>query len=90
MVVDVHEDVSFIPSFLHSFIHSISFHFNSIQFNSIQFIHSFFQFSSVQIQFNSIQWSIHFLQRIYLNSPLSSSPTIAISKLVPIAAMSYF
>ena len=73
------------PSFLHSSIHSfIPFHFISIQF-----IHSFFQFSSVQIQFNSIQWSIHFLQRIYLNSPLSSSPTIPISKLVPIV-MSYF
>ena len=125
MVVDVHEDVSFIhsflhsfipsflhssiPSFVHSFIHSfIPFHFISIQFNS--FIHSFssIQFNSVhsfissfvrsfvhsfihsvQFNFSSIQWSIHFLQRIYLNSPLPSSPTIPISKLFPIV-MSYF
>ena len=77
----------------------ISFLFSSFSFQFVSsFIHSLmrFKFNSTQfmsIQLNSIQLSsiilTHFLQCIHFNSRLSCSPTIPISKLVPIA-MSYF
>ena len=53
------------------------------------FLHSFIHLIQLNsVQFKSVQSFIRFLQCINFNAPLASSPTIPISKLVPIA-MSY-
>ena len=77
-------------SFIDSFIHFISFHFISYHFISIHSsIASLVHSLNHSIQFSSIQFNLSFMffKFSHFNSLLSSSPTIPISKLVPIISI---
>ena len=95
----IHSFTHSFVQFLHSFSFRFHFHFAFIfiSFHSVPF---HFLFSSIYSCFCSFILSsshpvihfihcIHFLQFIQFNSRLSSSPTVPISKLVPIAVF-YF